>query len=104
MPTQLWETKCSQVINYHYKLNDNKLEQGDGESEPHTPPSELQEESHADPGSVQGRARSRSRSLTHEDDTTFGEISFRLDVVAISIFVLAAATRFYNLAYPHSIV
>jgi len=72
--------------------------QGDGASEPHTPPSELQDESDSSVG------RARSPSVNREVQKSFGEISFRLDVVAISIFILAAATRFYNLTYPHSIV
>jgi hypothetical protein len=77
------------------------LLQGDGESEPHTPPSELQDESQGSDGGRRGR---RISSEADETEGSFGEISFRLDLVAVALFVLSAATRFYNLAYPQNIV
>lgn len=38
------------------------------------------------------------------EEESFWKISFEIDIVAFGLFVLAAATRFYNLTYPQSIV
>ncbi|CAL8125421.1 unnamed protein product [Orchesella dallaii] len=47
---------------------------------------------------------SKRTIFENAEEESFWKISFEIDIVAVGLFILAAATRFYNLTSPNSIV
>ncbi|ODN04872.1 Protein O-mannosyltransferase 1 [Orchesella cincta] len=46
---------------------------------------------------------SKRTIFENAEEESFWKISFEIDIVAVGLFVLAAATRFYNLTYPNNL-
>lgn len=76
------------------ELDDSEQQKNDSSKIINSKPSSMKDKTNTSP----------KKHVQFEAEESFGQISFKIDLIAMLLFIVAARTRIYDLAYPHNIV